>query len=91
MPCFWSLALVFIKFIYFFEAAHRIYPIVTQEQGECLTWNDSMFHLSCGRLSPIKHVVCEDTAAQVALSCQIMIQAPPEAGNRAGKTGCHMQ
>ena len=50
-----------------------------------------MFHLICGWLSQIKHVVCKDTAAQVALCSQIMIQAPPEAGNRAGKTGLHMQ
>ena len=47
--------------------AEEINLFVTQEQGDCLICSGSMCHLICGWLSQIKHVVCKDTAAQVAL------------------------
>ena len=46
---------------------------------------------ACGWLTPTKQVVCKVLAAEAATPWQLMIWASAQAGNRASKTGCHLQ
>ena len=46
---------------------------------------------ACGWLTPTKQVVCKVLIAEAVTPWQLMIRAPAQAGNRASKTGCHLQ